>query len=178
MHGHSMGGVHAHVVLAGVGLQVHHLLSVAVAIVLVDEADPFSVEADDAALGEGDAMGVGGEIAQYLLGTAEGALGIDDPLVTRGTGEELFGVLDAGAESGIGAESLAKQIEHAAAEVAGEDAHGRKKFLRRASRESTSRPHLIWFLTHKVVDERRACHEHVLCVVEVEIRLLEKAVPY
>ena len=63
-----------------VGVERHHLGLAVVAIVLPAEADLAVVEADQPAVGDGDAMGVAAEIGQHLLGPAEGRLGIDDPV--------------------------------------------------------------------------------------------------
>jgi hypothetical protein len=43
------------------------------------------LEADEAMVGDGDAVGVAGKIVENVFGSAEGWLGIDDPVL----GEEL-----------------------------------------------------------------------------------------
>src|SRR5215472_3892251 len=50
------------------------------AIVLVFERDAVRVGADQAAVGDGDAMGVTGKVGQHLLWPGEGTLGIDEPV--------------------------------------------------------------------------------------------------
>ena len=46
-----------------------------------------------AVVGDGDAMGVTGEIAEHMMGTAEGWLGVDDPVLTeQGTQEGAEGL--------------------------------------------------------------------------------------
>src|SRR5438067_12928979 len=62
-----------------VGAKGHHLLLVVVAIILPAEADPALGKTDQAAVGDGDAMGIAAEIIEHLLGSAERALGVDDP---------------------------------------------------------------------------------------------------
>ena len=62
-----------------VGLQTHGLYGAVVAIVLPGEPDMFVVAGLDAAVGDGDAMGVAAEIGENLRGSAEGLLGVDDP---------------------------------------------------------------------------------------------------
>src|SRR5207245_1422154 len=62
-----------------VGVEGHRLSLVMVAIVLPEEADAAVGESDEAAVGDGDAMGIAGEIIEHLLGSAERSLGIDDP---------------------------------------------------------------------------------------------------
>ena len=42
----------------------------------------------DAAVGDGDAMGVAPEIGEYLGGPTERLLGVDDPCVRRNPGKE------------------------------------------------------------------------------------------
>ncbi len=49
------------------------------AVVLPLKRDALLVHGDQTAIGDGDAMGVAGEIGQHGLGPGEGALAIDDP---------------------------------------------------------------------------------------------------
>src|SRR5215216_1731784 len=49
-------------------------------IVLPLEGDAVVVEGDQAAIGDGDAVGVAAEIGEHRLWPGEGSLGIDDPL--------------------------------------------------------------------------------------------------
>ena len=41
------------------------------------------LEGDEAMVGDGDAMGVAAEIAEDVMGAAEGWFGIDDPWLTE-----------------------------------------------------------------------------------------------
>src|SRR5215831_2923985 len=52
-------------------------------VVLILECDALLVGADQSARGNGNAVRVASEIGQYLLGSGEGALGIDMPLRYR-----------------------------------------------------------------------------------------------
>ena len=62
-------------------IEFHHPMAVATTlIVLVAEAHRVRVGSRDSAVGDGDAMGVAGEVLQDLLGTAEGWLGVHHPL--------------------------------------------------------------------------------------------------
>ncbi len=63
-------------------VQTHDLLSAGsiAAVVLPTEGDVIVIDLDDAAVGDGDAMGRAAETGEYLSGTAEGRLGIDDPV--------------------------------------------------------------------------------------------------
>ena len=63
-----------------VRLQTHGLYGAVVAIVLPGEPDMFVVAGLDAAVGDGDAMGVAAEIGENLRRSAEGLLGVDDPI--------------------------------------------------------------------------------------------------
>jgi hypothetical protein len=45
-------------------------------------------ESHEAVIGDGDAMGVAGEIAEHMMGTAEGRLGVDDPVLTEQGAQE------------------------------------------------------------------------------------------
>jgi hypothetical protein len=63
--------------------QAHDALPVAVGGVSPAEADVAVGEGDQSAVGDADAMGIGAEITQRVLGSAEGTLGVDDPVVTE-----------------------------------------------------------------------------------------------
>ena len=63
-----------------VDTQSEELLRVAMCIVAIAEADALAVEGDDAGVADGDAMRVVGQIAEHLLGAAEGRLAVDDPV--------------------------------------------------------------------------------------------------
>ena len=67
----------------------HLRVLVAVGIVLPAEGDAFSIESQQAMIGDGDAVGVAAEIAQHLAGSAESRLGVDDPVLAMQTAEEL-----------------------------------------------------------------------------------------
>ena len=60
-----------------------------VAIVLPGEPDMFVVVGLDAAVGDGDAMGVAAEIGENLRRSAEGLLGVDDPIEATHRGQML-----------------------------------------------------------------------------------------
>src|SRR5215468_10833317 len=49
-------------------------------VILVFERDTVRVGGDQAAVGDGDAMGVAGKVGQHLLWPGEGTLGIDEPV--------------------------------------------------------------------------------------------------
>jgi len=62
------------------GAQGHGVFLIAVGVVLPVEADFADLEGLDAVVGDGDPMGVAGEVLEHLLGTAERSLGVHDPL--------------------------------------------------------------------------------------------------
>ena len=62
------------------GFRLYGLYGAVVAIVLPGEPDMVVVAGLDAAVGDGDAMGVAAEIGENLRGSAEGLLGVDDPI--------------------------------------------------------------------------------------------------
>ena len=67
---------------------------ICVSIISPAEGDLVVLEGDEAMVGDGDAMGVAGEIAENMMGTAEGWLGIDDPVLTeQGAQESTEGFL-------------------------------------------------------------------------------------
>ena len=59
-----------------------------VAIVLPGEPDMFVVAGLDAAVGDGDAMGVAAEIGENLRRSAEGLFGVDDPIEATHRGQD------------------------------------------------------------------------------------------
>ena len=63
-----------------VRLEDHGLLPTAMAVILPFERNGFIVAGKETAVGDGDAMGVTGEIAQHLFGPGEGSLGVNHPV--------------------------------------------------------------------------------------------------
>jgi hypothetical protein len=61
----------------------HDFLLISVGIILPAESNLIIRESDEAVVGDGHAMGVAGEIAEHMMGTAEGWLGIDDPVLAE-----------------------------------------------------------------------------------------------
>jgi len=53
------------------------------AIIFPAESNLIMLEGYEAVVGDGNAMGVTGEIAEHMMGTAEGWLGVDDPVLTE-----------------------------------------------------------------------------------------------
>ena len=98
-----------------VGLERHHLAAAFLPVILPEEADGVVGHGDEAAVGDGDAMGVATEIGQHLLGAAEGRLGVDhpvDPAQRRAVGGE---------GAGLGERSeLAEEAQLAVSEGGGE----------------------------------------------------------
>ena len=72
-----------------------------------------SLESDEPAVGDGDAMGVGTEIAQHMFRSSEGALGVDDPVMA----EQYPQPCCEGTRLGHGQE-VAVELEHASMEGA------------------------------------------------------------
>ena len=52
------------------------------------ESNLVMLESHEAMVGDGYAMGIAGEIAEYMVGTAEGRLGLDDPVLTEQGAQE------------------------------------------------------------------------------------------
>ena len=61
----------------------HHSLLITVGIILPAESNLVMLESYEAVVGDGYAMGVAGEIAEHMMGTAERWLGVDDPVLTE-----------------------------------------------------------------------------------------------
>jgi len=66
----------------------HHPLLIPVRIIFPAEGDLVLVEGHEPVVGNGHAMGVAGQIAQHMLGTTEGWLGIDDPVLAEQWAQE------------------------------------------------------------------------------------------
>jgi len=58
-------------------------------IVFPAKRDSIIVERNQSMVGDGDAVRVASEIVQNMLGTAEGWLGIDDPVLMKELSEKL-----------------------------------------------------------------------------------------
>ena len=117
-----------------VGLQTHDLDGAIVAVVLPGEGDMIVVAGLDAAVGDGDAMGVAAEIGENLGGSAERLLGVDDPIdATHGgkMGGEGVGIGEmreiAEEVRGAGVEGRLQAFEEQAAEQPGERLDGEKE---------------------------------------------------
>src|SRR5215831_12991221 len=66
----------------------------ALGIILPAECNLLAIEGHEAVVGDGDAVSVAGEIAEDMMGTAEGWFGIDDPvLAEQGAQESAEGFL-------------------------------------------------------------------------------------
>ena len=66
----------------------HDLLLAAMGIVLPAEGDSIILKRDQSMVGDGDAVRIAGEIVQNMLGTAEGWLGIDHPVLAKELSEK------------------------------------------------------------------------------------------
>ena len=128
------------------------------------EGDGLAVEGGDAAVGDGDPVGVAGEVPEDLRRPPEGPLGVDHPVPAAGGGEcgvELAGVGEMGdgavelqPASAMGASQL---LEEASTEQAGEDLDG-------------GQPGAAPDLPRAALDiEARVGHHHVQMGVEAEL---------
>jgi hypothetical protein len=72
-----------------IGGNGHDLVLAAVGIVLPTERDAMVFEGHQALVGDGDAMGVAGQVVENMVGTTEGRLGIDDPVLVAEFPEEV-----------------------------------------------------------------------------------------
>jgi hypothetical protein len=61
----------------------HDLLLATVRIVFPAKRDLIVLERNQSMIGDGDAVRIASEIVQNMLGTAEGGLGIDDPVLAK-----------------------------------------------------------------------------------------------
>ena len=120
-----------------VGRQAHDLDGAAVAIVLPGEGDMIVIAGSDAAVGDGDAMGVAAEIGENLRRSAERLLGVDDP-IDAPHGGQMGGERDgigqmreiAEEAEALGVEGGLQAFEEQATEQAGERLDGQKEVRR------------------------------------------------
>jgi len=117
-----------------VGGEGHHLGFAVLPIVLPGEAHLAVVEPDQAAVGDGNAVGVAAEIAKHLLGSGEWRFGVDDPV---GLGQRVEPGSEAGGDGQRSertgeaeltrGECRVQLLEEPIAEAAGEHADGQKE---------------------------------------------------
>jgi hypothetical protein len=69
-------------------IERHHSLLITVGIILPTESNLVLLESHEAMVGDGYAMGIAGEIAEHMMGTAEGGLGVDDPVLPEQGAQE------------------------------------------------------------------------------------------
>ena len=67
----------------------HDLLLTALCVVFPAKRDSVILESHQSMVGDGDAVRIAGKIVQNMLGTAEGWLGIDDPVLVEELSEKL-----------------------------------------------------------------------------------------
>jgi hypothetical protein len=104
--------------------QGHALFLISMRVILPAESDLVVVEGDETVVADGNAMGVGGEINQYVVWPTKRRLGVDDPLLAKkGPQECVKGLfLFEGLESSVEGElTLAKSLFQAGDEFAAED---------------------------------------------------------
>ena len=109
-----------------------------VAIVLPAKADLSLLKADEAAVGDSDAMGVAAEIGEDLCRPAEGRLGVDDPLDPPQPGQvsdenDRVGQISEIAEEMelAGLEGLPQVLQEQSPEQSRQDPHGQKYSVRK-----------------------------------------------
>jgi hypothetical protein len=100
------------------------------AVVFEAEGDGGVIDVKQTVVGDGDAMGVAGEVLEDVLGSLEGRLGVDDPLGATGLTQKVIeGLrLPVAGESSVEfeapvAERGAQRPDELAAEEAAEDTH-------------------------------------------------------
>ena len=71
------------------GLQVHHLVGTAIAVVLVPEADALFAYREQSVVTDGDFVGVATQIIDHRFGPGKGPLGVHHPGLCKETAEEL-----------------------------------------------------------------------------------------
>jgi hypothetical protein len=117
----------------------HDLLLAAVGIVFPAKRDPIILERNQSMVGDGDAVGIASEIVQNMLGTAEGWLGIDNPVLVEELSEKLTKAtwLSKTLERAVKLELvLPKELFQSGCELAPEDATQRAYWQEEASGRS------------------------------------------
>ena len=125
----------AHELLSGQG---HESLPVAVCRVTPAEGDVAIIECNESGVGDGDAMGVCAEITERVFGSAEGAFGVDDPVVTvegsqpGAKGTRIVQMFEVAVEAEVaGVEGSLEAGDELAAEDATEHTDGQKEAVGR-----------------------------------------------
>jgi len=106
-------------------LDGHHSLVIAMGIISPAESDLVVGEGDQAMVGDGDAMGVAGEIAEDMMRAPERGFGIDDPWVTKQGAQESaegFLVLEGSKRAGEDQLALLESSFQSGDELAAKDA--------------------------------------------------------
>ena len=111
----------------GVGVEGGHAGDVAVGAVFPAEGHVAVVEGDQPIVGDGDAMGVAGEICEHLIGAGEGRLAVHDPALGRGALEQVLRVVIASQGNRAARDRVLELGQELAAEDLGEDAHGQEE---------------------------------------------------
>ena len=62
-------------------IESHDAAAVVMSGVSPAKADQSVVEAEESSVGDGDAVGIAGQVLQHVFGSAERGLGVDDPLL-------------------------------------------------------------------------------------------------
>src|SRR5664279_113633 len=76
-----------------VDLQRHHLLLIAIGIITPQKGDLSVLDTEDAIIADGDSVGISAQILKDSLGSIEGRLAIDDPLLMIEASSEYLEVL-------------------------------------------------------------------------------------
>lgn len=83
-------------------------------------------EGDESVVGDGHAVGVPAEVAQYLPGSGEGRLAVNDPVLASGSSESCVGV-DVLAVEGLVVETRLEPAQQLGAEESRQDPHGEEE---------------------------------------------------
>ena len=70
------------------GVQRQGAQAVATLVILVAEGHLAMLQGHEPVVGDGDAVGIAGQVLEHMLGVLDGLLGVDDPLLVAQGGEE------------------------------------------------------------------------------------------
>jgi hypothetical protein len=114
------------------GVERHGLVRVVIRVVAPGEGDVLAIEREDALVGDGDAVGVVGQVGEHLLGASEGRFGVRVPVRLVGACEQEIEGLSVGDDLGRKAQravdiGLTNGVAEQCAEVPGERLDGEEE---------------------------------------------------
>jgi hypothetical protein len=118
----------------------HLALLAAVSVVFPAKCDATVSHGQESMIGDGDAVGVACQIVEHILGSAEGAFAVDDPLLTKERSQERGKGLLRGQRAEVAGEhefalmkGVLQAVDELATKDAAEDWHGQEEWITRVN---------------------------------------------